>query len=177
MQEVLTQTQDILDGKPPKPEIFPYPLAFNLFPHNTPINAAGYCEEEMKMVNETRKILGVPDLRVSATCIRVPVLRAHSEAINLEFTEPFPVAEAREILAQAPGVKLVEDWEANYFPMPIDASGQDPVLVGRIRTDLSHANGLELWLCGDQIRKGAALNAVQIAELLVAKNWLKPSAK
>jgi aspartate-semialdehyde dehydrogenase len=177
MQEVLTQTQDILDGKQPKPEIFPYPLAFNLFPHNTPINAAGYCEEEMKMVNETRKIFGVPDLRVSATCVRVPVLRAHSEAINLEFTEPFPVAEARELLAKAPGVKLVEDWEANYFPMPIDASGQDPVLVGRIRTDLSHANGLELWLCGDQIRKGAALNAVQIAELLVAKNWLKPGSK
>ena len=177
MQEVLTQTQDILDGKEPKPEIFPYPLAFNLFPHNTPINADGYCEEEMKMVNETRKIFGVPSLRVSATCVRVPVLRAHSEAINLEFAEPFPVAEARDLLAKAPGVKLVEDWEANYFPMPIDASGQDPVLVGRIRTDLSHTNGLELWLCGDQIRKGAALNAVQIAELLVAKNWLKPGAK
>jgi aspartate-semialdehyde dehydrogenase len=105
------------------------------------------------------------------------VLRAHSEAINLEFAEPFPVAEARDILAVAPGVKLVEDWEANYFPMPIDASGQDPVLVGRIRTDLSHVNGLELWLCGDQIRKGAALNAVQIAELLVANNWLKPGSK
>ncbi len=177
MQEVLTQTQDILDGKAPKPEIFPYPLAFNLFPHNTPINAAGYCEEEMKMVNETRKIFGVPNLRVSAICVRVPVLRAHSEALNLEFTEPFPVAEARNILAKAPGVKLVEDWEANYFPMPIDASGQDPVLVGRIRTDLSHVNGLELWLCGDQIRKGAALNAVQIAELLIAKNWLKPGSK
>jgi aspartate-semialdehyde dehydrogenase len=177
MQEVLTQTQAILEGKPPVPEIFPYPLAFNLFPHNTPINAAGYCEEEMKMVNETRKIFGLPNLRVSATCIRVPVLRAHSEAINLEFAEPFPVAEARAILAKAPGVKLVEDWEANYFPMPIDASGQDPVLVGRIRTDLSHVNGLELWLCGDQIRKGAALNAVQIAELLVAKNLLKSVAR
>jgi aspartate-semialdehyde dehydrogenase len=173
MQEVKQQAQAILDGKQPPTEIFPYPLAFNLFPHNTPINAAGYCEEEMKMVNETRKIFGEPDLRVSATCIRVPVLRAHSEAINLEFAEPFPVAEARQLIGQAPGVKLVEDWEANYFPMPIDASGQDPVLVGRIRQDLSHAYGLELWLCGDQIRKGAALNAVQIAELLVAKNWLK----
>jgi aspartate-semialdehyde dehydrogenase len=129
----------------------------------------------MKMVNETRKILGIPELRVSATCIRVPVLRAHSEALNLEFAEPFPVAEARAILAKAPGVKLVEDWAANYFPMPIDASGQDPVLVGRIRTDISHANGLELWLCGDQIRKGAALNAIQIAELLAEQNLMRSS--
>jgi aspartate-semialdehyde dehydrogenase len=173
MLEVENQTRDILDGKPPKPEIFPYPLAFNLFPHNTPIGENGYCEEEMKMVNETRKIFGTPDLRVSATCIRVPVLRAHSEAINLEFAQPFDPDKARSILANAPGVKLVEDWQANYFPMPIDASGKDEVLVGRIRQDISHPNGLELWLCGDQIRKGAALNAVQIAELLIEKNWLK----
>jgi aspartate-semialdehyde dehydrogenase len=175
MAEVKLQAQAILNNQTPPTEIFPYPLAFNLFPHNTPINAAGYCEEEMKMVNETRKILGIPDLRVSATCIRVPVLRAHSEALNIEFAEPFPVSEARQILAAAPGVKLVEDWEANYFPMPIDASGQDPVLVGRIRTDISHANGLELWLCGDQIRKGAALNAIQIAELLAAENLMRSS--
>jgi aspartate-semialdehyde dehydrogenase len=176
MLEVQTQTQAILNGETPKTEIFPYPLAFNLFPHNTPINELGYCEEEMKMVNETRKIFDAPDLRVTATCVRVPVLRAHSEALNLEFSSPFAVAKAREILAQAPGVKLVEDWNANYFPMPIDASGQDDVLVGRIRQDISNPNALELWLCGDQIRKGAALNAVQIAELLVAKNLLKPQA-
>lgn len=124
------------------------------------------------MVNETRKIFGVEDLRVSATCVRVPVLRAHSEAINLEFAQPFSVAEAKAILAKAPSVKLVEDWEANYFPMPIDATGEDPVLVGRIRQDISHPCGLELWLSGDQVRKGAALNAVQIAELLVNQNWL-----
>lgn len=173
MEEVKVQAQAILNDQTPPTDIWPYPLAFNVFPHNTPINAAGYCEEEMKMVNETRKIFGAPDLRVSATCIRVPVLRAHSEALNIEFAEPFPVSEARAILATAPGVKLVEDWTANYFPMPIDASGQDPVLVGRIRTDLSHANGLELWLCGDQIRKGAALNAIQIAELLVEKNLMR----
>jgi aspartate-semialdehyde dehydrogenase len=173
MAEVETQSRDILDGKTPKPEIFPYPLAFNLFPHNTPIDEHGYCEEEMKMVNETRKIFGTPDLRVTATCIRVPVLRAHSEAINLEFSAPFDPDRARSILATAPGVKLVEDWKANYFPMPIDASGKDEVLVGRIRQDISHPNGLELWLCGDQIRKGAALNAVQIAELLIEKGWLK----
>ena len=173
MEEVKQQAQAILDGKTPPTESFPYPLAFNLFPHNTPLNEQGYCEEEMKMVNETRKIFGVSDLRVSATCIRVPVLRAHSEAVNLEFERPFSVAEARAAITQASGVTLKEDWEANYFPMPIDASGEDNVLVGRIRQDLSHPNGLELWLCGDQIRKGAALNAVQIAELVVAKQWLK----
>jgi len=172
MEEVKIQTQAILNGEEPKPEIFPYPLAFNLFPHNSPLNELGYCEEEMKMVNETRKILGAPTLRVTATCVRVPVLRAHSEALNLEFAQPFPVTKAREILASAAGVTLVEDWQANYFPMPIDASGKDEVLVGRIRQDLSHPCGLDLWLCGDQIRKGAALNAVQIAELLDRNDWL-----
>jgi aspartate-semialdehyde dehydrogenase len=176
MEEVKQQAQAILNGQTPPTESFPYPLAFNLFPHNTPINDAGYCEEEMKMVNETRKIMGVPDLRVTATCVRVPVLRAHSEALNLEFDRPFDLAQARQAIANAPGVELVEDWEKNYFPMPIDASGKDDVLVGRMRQDLSHPNGLDLWLCGDQIRKGAALNAVQIAELLVQKSWLKTPA-
>jgi aspartate-semialdehyde dehydrogenase len=176
MEEVKAQAEAILKGETPPTECFPYPLAFNLFPHNSPLNDQGYCEEEMKMVNETRKIFNAPQLRISTTCVRVPVLRAHSEAINLEFGQPMPVAEAREILANAPGVRLVEDWKANYFPMPIDATGRDEVLVGRIRQDLSHPCGLELWLCGDQIRKGAALNAVQIAELLVARNWLKPMA-
>lgn len=175
MEEVKRQSIDILEGKDPKPEAFPYPLAFNLFPHNSPLNELGYCEEEMKMVNETRKIFGAPDLKITATCVRVPVLRAHSESINLEFDAPFRVEKAREILSNAPGVTLVEDWQKNYFPMPIDASGKDDVLVGRIRQDLSNANGLELWLCGDQIRKGAALNAVQIAELLIQKNLLKPA--
>jgi aspartate-semialdehyde dehydrogenase len=173
MEEVKIQARDILDGKPPQPDIFPYPLAFNLFPHNSKLSEQGYCEEELKMVNETRKIFGVPDLRVSATCVRVPVLRAHSEAINLEFEQPLTVAQARAAIQQAPGVKLVEDWQANYFPMPIDATGKDEVLVGRIRQDISHPNGLELWLCGDQIRKGAALNAIQIAELLVERDLLK----
>ena len=177
MEEMKQQAQAILNGTEPKTEAFPYPLAFNLFPHNSPLNEAGYCQEEMKMVNETRKIFGEPDLRVTATCVRVPVLRAHSEAINLEFASPFSPERARATLVAAPGVTLVEDWQANYFPMPQDASGQDDVLVGRIRQDLSHPNGLELWLCGDQIRKGAALNAVQIAELLVQKQWLRPLAK
>ncbi|MEX0267972.1 aspartate-semialdehyde dehydrogenase [Leptolyngbyaceae cyanobacterium UHCC 1019] len=174
MEEMKTQAQAILNGQEPVAEIFPYPLAFNLFPHNSKLNEQGYCEEEMKMVYETRKIFGVPDLQITPTCIRVPVMRAHSEAINLEFEQPFSIAQAKEILSHAAGVRLVEDWAANYFPMPIDASGEDDVLVGRIRQDMSHPCGLELWLCGDQIRKGAALNAIQIAELLVQKQLLKP---
>jgi aspartate-semialdehyde dehydrogenase len=166
MEEVRLQAQAILNGEDPIPEVLPYPLAFNLFPHNSPLNANGYCEEELKMVNETRKIFGVPDFRLTATCVRVPVLRAHSESINLEFESPFDLDVARQAIAKAPGVQLLENWDTNYFPMPIDATGQDDVLVGRIRRDISNPNGLELWLCGDQIRKGAALNAVQIAELL-----------
>ncbi len=175
MEEVKHQAKAILSGEPVKAEILPYPLAFNLFPHNSPLTDSGYCEEELKMINETRKIFNDSTIRVTATCVRVPVLRAHSEAVNLEFDSPFAVSQAREILSQAPGVKLVENWESNYFPMPIDATGKDEVLVGRIRQDLSHPCGLELWLCGDQIRKGAALNAIQIAELLVQKNLLRPS--
>ena len=172
MEEVKTQTSAILAGEKPVAEVFPYPLAFNLFSHNSPMDESGYCEEEMKMVNETRKIFGDQQIRITASCVRVPVLRAHSEAINLEFETPLSPEEARKILSQAPGIKIVEDWKANYFPMPIDATGQDEVLVGKIRQDISHPCGLELWLCGDQIRKGAALNAIQIAELLVEKNLL-----
>ena len=173
MEEMKAQARAILQGETPKTDIFPYPLAFNLFTHNTPINDLGYCEEEMKMVNETRKIFGTDEIKITATCVRVPVLRAHSEAINLEFAEPFSAIEAREILKQASGVKVVEDWQANYFPMPAEASGKDEVLVGRIRQDISHPCGLEMWLSGDQIRKGAALNAVQIAELLAQKDLLR----
>lgn len=171
MAEVKVQSAAILAGEEAVAEVLPYPLAFNLFPHNSPLTDWGYCEEEMKMVNETRKIFDNQDIRITATCVRVPVLRAHSEAINLEFAKPFDPDQARDILSKAPGVKLVEDWKKNYFPMPMDASGKDEVLVGRIRQDISHKCGLDLWLCGDQIRKGAALNAVQIAELLIEKNW------
>ena len=119
------------------------------------------------MVHETRKIMDLPQLRFTATCVRVPVLRAHSEAVNVEFSEPFPVTEARELLAAAPGVQLLEDPASNRFPMPTDVTGRDPVVVGRIRQDISEDKALEFWLCGDQIRKGAALNAIQIAELLL----------
>ena len=169
MEELKNLSQTVLDGGTPKGEVLPYSLAFNLFLHNSPLQANGYCEEEMKMVNETRKIMGLPALRFTATCVRVPVLRAHSEAVNIEFESPFPVDEARELLAAAPGVELIDDPAANRFPMPTDVTGRDPVALGRIRQDISDANALELWLCGDQIRKGAALNAVQIAELLIEK--------
>ena len=173
MAEVESQARAILNEEKARAEILPYPLAFNLFPHNSPLGDNHYCQEEMKMVNETRKIFNAPDIRITATCVRVPVLRAHSEAINLEFARPFDVAEAKKLISAAPGVKLVEDWKRNYFPMPIDATEEDDVLVGRIRQDISHDCGLELWLCGDQIRKGAALNAIQIAELLIEQDLLK----
>ena len=169
MEELKKLSQTVLDGGTPKGEVLPYSLAFNLFLHNSSLQANSYCEEEIKMVNETRKIMGLPDLCLTATCVRVPVLRAHSEAVNIEFESPFPVDEARELLAAAPGVELIDDPAANRFPMPTDVTGRDPVAIGRIRQDISHANALELWLCGDQIRKGAALNAVQIAELLIQK--------
>ena len=167
MDELKDLSRVVLDGDVPNSVVLPYSLAFNLFLHNSPLQDNSYCEEEMKMVNETRKIMDLPDLRFSATCVRVPVLRAHSEAVNIEFEQPFPVDEARQLLAAAPGVELIEDQAANRFPMPTDVTGRDPVAIGRIRQDISDPNALELWLCGDQIRKGAALNAVQIAELLI----------
>lgn len=170
MEELEKLSQEVLDGITPKSKVLPYSLAFNLFLHNSPLQSNNYCEEEMKMVNETRKILGDPDLSLTATCVRVPVFRAHSESVNIEFTKPFPVKEAYEILEAAPGVEILEDLENNRFPMPQDVTGKDPISVGRIRRDISNPNALELWLCGDQIRKGAALNAVQIAELLLPKN-------
>ena len=170
MEELKTLSQTVLDGGTPQGEVLPYSLAFNLFLHNSPLQDNSYCEEEMKMVHETRKIMGLPDLRFTATCVRVPVLRAHSEAVNVEFEQPFPVDEARQLLSQAAGVELIDDAAANRFPMPTDVTGRDPVAVGRIRQDISNPNSLELWLCGDQIRKGAALNAVQIAELLIQKS-------
>ncbi len=168
MEELRQLSRTVLEGGTPRSEVLPYPLAFNLFLHNSPLDGSGYCEEELKMLRETRKIMGRPDLRLSATCVRVPVLRAHSEAVNIEFESPLSPDEARALLGQAPGLTILEDHGANRFPMPTDVTGRDLVAVGRIRQDLSHPAALELWLCGDQIRKGAALNAIQIAELLQA---------
>lgn len=166
MAELQAQCGEVLAGKKPTIQAFPYQIAFNLFSHTTAIGANGYNEEEMKMVNETRKIMHVPDIQVCPTCVRVPVLRAHAEAITIEQDRKVSVAEAVAALSKAPGVKVVDDRAKNYFPMPIDASGMYDVLVGRIRDDISSPNGLALFACGDQLLKGAALNAVQIAELL-----------
>jgi aspartate-semialdehyde dehydrogenase len=166
MQELLDQTNDVLRERPITPCVFPHPIAFNLFSHNTRIDATGYNEEERKMIQESRKILHDPNLRITATCIRVPVLRAHSESLNVEF-EPGkrPSLDAiREALDAFPGVSVVDDREDNHFPMPIEASGRDEVLVGRLRTDLSNEDAVDLFLSGDQILKGAALNGIQIAE-------------
>lgn len=168
MAELEAGAKAFLAGQEYQPQVLPHRCWFNVFSHNSDIGADGYNVEESKMVLETRKIFHAADIRVTATCVRVPVLRAHSEAINIEFTNPITENEVRAILSKAPGVKVVDDRQNNYFPMPIDASGKDDVLVGRIRQDSSQdgGRGIDLFVSGDQIRKGAALNAVQIAEML-----------
>jgi aspartate-semialdehyde dehydrogenase len=169
LYELDAQLKAYAAGQPIVKEKFPHQIANNLFSHNTKIGENGYNEEENKMVQETRKIFGDPKIMVTATCIRIPVPRAHCESINLEFERPITPDEVRRILGKAPGVRIVDDREANHFPMPLEASGQDDVLVGRIRQDISREDGrgIELFVSGDQIRKGAATNAVQIAEKLV----------
>ncbi len=168
MEELKIQAQDFLAGKPVQKKVLPHQIAFNVFSHNSKIGPDGYNEEETKMVKETKKIFHDPDIRITATCVRVPVLRAHSEALTIETERPISAEEARQLLAKAPGVKVIDDREKNYFPMPLEATGQDDILVGRLRQDPTVKNGLSMFVCGDQIRKGAALNAVQIAELAFA---------
>jgi aspartate-semialdehyde dehydrogenase len=171
MQELSESTRAYLAGRAFEPKVLPHPYAFNVFSHNTPVDPeTGYNEEETKVMQEMRKIFGEPELRVTATCVRVPVLRAHCIALNVELEAPLSPDEARAILTDAPGLRVVDDREKNYFPMPADANGKDDVLVGRIRTDLSDPTGasLSLFVAGDQLRKGAALNAVQIAERLLS---------
>jgi len=170
MEELTESTRAHLENRPYQNTVLPHPYAFNLFSHNTKIDPeTGYNEEETKMARETRKIFGDADIRVSATCVRVPVLRAHSEALTIECERPITPKEVTMLLTGAPGVKIVDDTEKNYFPMPRDASGQDDVLVGRIRQDTSDPSGksIALFVAGDQLLKGAALNAVQIAEVLI----------
>ncbi len=168
MAELEDGSRAILDGMEFNPKVLPHAAAFNVFCHNSEIGPDGYNLEERKMWRETRKIFHKDDIRITATCVRVPVMRAHCEAINLQFSEPMDEQQVRDALADAPGVKIVDDRQNNYFPMPIDASGKDDILVGRIRRDVSQPDGrgIEMFVAGDQIRKGAALNAVQIAELL-----------
>jgi aspartate-semialdehyde dehydrogenase len=167
MEELRESTRAYLEGRSYAPRVLPHPYAFNLFSHNTRIDpVSGYNDEEIKVAQESAKIFGDSAIRVSATCVRVPVLRAHSVAITFECERPITAQEVRALVSAAPGVKLVDDAERNYFPMPHDASGHDPVLVGRIRRDVSDPSGrsIALFVAGDQLLKGAALNAVQIAE-------------
>jgi len=169
MQELELQAREVLEGKEPTTTIFGRQYAFNLFSHNSDVTANGYNEEEMKLVKETAKIWGTDDVAITATCIRVPVMRAHAESINLELNNELDEIEAKAILSAAPGVTVIDNREKNDFPTPLGVSFQDDVHVGRIRQDVSRKDkkGLDLFVCGDQIRKGAAQNAVQIAEMLL----------
>jgi aspartate-semialdehyde dehydrogenase len=168
MNEMLVQTQQVLNGEPINPQAFAHRIAFNLIPHIDVFTDNGYTKEELKMLNETRKMLHDDSINISCTCVRVPVMRAHSEALNLEFVDDITPEEARAILATAPGVSVVDDIANKVYPMPVDATEQYNVLVGRIRQDVSRSDkkGLDIFVAGDQVLKGAALNAVQIAELL-----------
>ena len=168
MAELAEGARAFLADEPFEPKVLPHPAAFNVFSHNSDVGEDGYNVEERKMILETRKIFACEEILITATCVRVPVMRAHCESINLQFTNPITEDEVRDLLAGAAGVKIVDDRENSYFPMPLDATGQDDILVGRIRSDLSQPDGcgVELFVSGDQIRKGAALNAVQIAEML-----------
>ena len=166
MEELMEETMAYLKGEAYERTVIPHQYAFNLFIHNSNLRNDDYVEEEMKMIIETRKILEEPELRINATCVRVPIPRTHAEALNIEFSQDVSPQQAYEVLSKSPGIEILEDREHNRWPMPIDASGKDLVFVGRIRKDISQANTLDLWLVGDQIRKGAALNAVQIAEQL-----------
>jgi aspartate-semialdehyde dehydrogenase len=171
MEELRESTRAYLDGKPFQHKVLPHPYAFNAFSHNTKIDpATGHNEEETKVINETRKIFGDPSIAIGITCVRIPVLRAHCVSVTFECEKPISPEEVRAIIADAPGCRLVDDQEHNYFPMPVDASGKDEILVGRIRRDLSDSTGrsISIFSAGDQLLKGAALNAVQIAEQLLA---------
>ena len=170
-EELLAQSRDVLDGKDASLDVYPHQIAFNILPHVEEFLENGYTTEEMKMQNEARKILHAPDLKVSTTCVRVPVMISHAEAINVEFTDPMSPGEVREILSTMPGVRVVDDPQANVYPMPVQSEGEDDVFVGRIRKDISLDNGIAMWLTCDNLRKGAALNAIQIAEEMLARNF------
>ena len=165
--ELMAEVEALTKGETYEPKVFPYQIAYNLIPQIGGEAFEGYTSEEMKMQNEGRKIMHLPELKVTCTCIRVPVVRSHSISVSCHFDKPVTVAQVRETLADAPGVKLVDDLAKKQYPMPLDTTDQDIVFVGRIRPDLTDDCGISLWCCGDQVRKGAATNAIQIAELLV----------
>ena len=165
--ELMNEVEALAKGEKYEPKVFPYQIAYNLIPQIGGEQFEGYTSEEMKMQNEGRKIMHLPELKVSCTCIRVPVVRSHSISVSCHFDVPVTVEQVRQAIAKAPGCKLVDDLAKKEYPMPLETSGQDIVFVGRIRPDLTDDNGICLWCCGDQVRKGAATNAIQIAELLV----------
>lgn len=165
--ELMNEVEALREGKTYEPKVFSHQIAYNLIPQIGGEQFEGYTSEEMKMQNEGRKIMHLPELKVSCTCVRVPVVRSHSISVSAHFDTPVSVEQAREVIAGAPGCRLVDDLANKQYPMPLDTSDQDIVFVGRIRPDLTDENGLCLWCCGDQVRKGAATNAIQIAELLI----------
>jgi aspartate-semialdehyde dehydrogenase len=173
IEELIQQSAQVLAGKEPEISVYPHQIAFNCLPHIDVFLEDAYTKEERKMVDETKKIMGDDSIAVSATCVRVPVRNGHSEAVNLQFARPISPERAREILAKAPGVRVVDDPAAKAYPMPIVASGTDETYVGRIRRDPTVERGLNLWVVADNLRKGAALNAVQIAELLLERDLIR----
>lgn len=172
IEELTLQSRLVLEGKTPSPQVYPHQIAFNLLPEIDVFLENGYTKEEWKTVEETRKIMHDYDIAVSATCVRVPVFIGHSEAVHLEFSQPMSPEEARDILSQAPGVKVLDDPSTSLYPHPWSVAGTDEVFVGRIRRDASHPNGLVMWVVADNLRKGAALNAVQIAEEMINRGWV-----
>jgi aspartate-semialdehyde dehydrogenase len=174
IEELTTQAKQVLEGHNTIPHVFPHQIAFNILPEIDVFLDNGYTKEEWKMVEETRKIMHADDIAISATCVRVPVLIGHSEAVHIEFTQPMAPDEARRILTQAPGVKVLDDPVISLYPQPWSAAGTDEVFIGRIRQDASNPRGLAMWIVADNLRKGAALNAIQIAEEMIKRDWVKP---
>jgi len=177
VEELTTQARQVLDGQNTIPHVYPHQIAFNVLPEIDVFLDNGYTREEWKMVEETKKIMHANDIAISATCARVPVFIGHGEAVQIEFSRPMSPEETRHILAQAPGVKLLDDPVISLYPQPWSAAGTDEVFVGRIRQDASHPNGLVMWIVADNLRKGAALNTVQIAEEMIKRDWIRPGGE
>jgi len=174
VEELTTQAKQVLDGQNTVPHVYPHQIAFNILPEIDVFLDNGYTKEEWKMVEETRKIMHAEDIAISATCVRVPVFTGHSEAVHIEFSQAMSPEDAQHILAQAPGVKVLDDPVISLYPQPWAAAGTDEVFVGRIRLDTSHTRGLAMWIISDNLRKGAAINAVQIAEEMIKREWVRP---
>jgi len=174
LDELRTQARQVLDGQETVPHVFSHQIAFNVLPEIDVFLDNGYSMEEWKMLEESRKIMHAYDMLVSATCVRVPVLVSHSEAVHVEFTRPMAVEEAVQILSRAPGVRVLDDTAISLYPQAWSAAGTDETFVGRIRKDISHDNGLAMWIVADNLRKGAALNTIQIAEEMIKRDWVKP---